>query len=95
MSVVRYFFACGVLMLLGACADIPQRTAWMGGVSTQDAKEITQLLRARTSSQIIEFRRSYDGKCIDVWLYDHDTYSCWCARRVGKTWKLEQYLVTS
>lgn len=67
----------------------------MGGVSTQDAREIAQLLRARTSGKTLEFRRSYDGKCIEVWLVEQGTLSCWCARRFGRTWKLEEEIVLS
>ena len=95
MSVARYALTSAVLTLLCACADIPERTAWMGGVSTQDAREIAQLLRSRTPDQILEFTRDPDGS-VSILLQDrHGVLSGYTARRVGNTWKLTHDTITS
>jgi hypothetical protein len=62
----------------------------MSGVDPKDAKQISDVLRTRTSDQILEFTRGPEGSIAVLTRDRHGIFGGWTARRVGKTWELTE-----
>src|SRR5260221_10735375 len=77
-----------IFVLVAACSNVAERTAWMGQVRPEDARQIGRLVRARTSATILSYDRTDDGLiAIDLRRRD-GVKALWIARRVGENWKL-------
>lgn len=77
-----------VFVVVSACAHVPQRTAWIGGVRAEDAKQIERLVHTRTSATILSFDRQDDGTIGILLLRSDGLSELWVARRTGQRWKL-------
>jgi hypothetical protein len=75
--------------LLASCASAPYR---IGGVTEEQVRAITPIIRAQTSERIISFQLSSDGIVSAHTLYPgrDDSGSVFQLRRIRGKWKIVQ-----
>jgi hypothetical protein len=96
VSTVRHVASLVALLSVAACGT-PESTAWVKGVSANDAKEISALIRTQTTKPIDNYEKQRDGS-IAVWMHttkDDPFYGvssvptfAYVVRKVNGKWKI-------
>jgi hypothetical protein len=75
-------------VVLTTSCGTPEHNAWLTGIPESDVMEISRLVRARTSEQILSYQRMPDGD-VQVEVRSHDQYpNIYVVERVKGKWQI-------